>query len=102
VAGSSPAARGPGLQPARPLRAVLLIGAMGAAALVIALASAEVSSAASERKRAPARLLVVAHEFSYVLSRQKLPAGRVILQMSNAGEDETTSGSSGGAQSAAA
>lgn len=35
----------------------------------------------------PARVQVVAREFSFVLSRQSIPAGRAIVELSNMGED---------------
>lgn len=38
-------------------------------------------------KRDPSRVLIVAREFSYALSRQRVRSGRVILQLLNAGED---------------
>lgn len=36
---------------------------------------------------APARLQVVAREYSYTLSRQTVPAGPVIIEFVNAGQD---------------
>ena len=60
--------------------------ALAVAALSLpALAGASYTSA--DRKRGPARLLVTATEYSYVLSRPKVRAGRVIVQITNGGED---------------
>ena len=66
--------------------------ALPAALSAIAIATADAPSASAagsstDRERQPARLLVTAKEFSYVLSRQKVRAGRVIVQLANAGED---------------
>ena len=65
------------------LAAVLL----GTLAVHGTAADAEAAYTASDRKRGPARLLMSAKEFSYVLSRQKLRAGPVVIQLANAGED---------------
>lgn len=66
-----------------------VVAAVSAAALAAAVlpAAADAAHASSDRKRGPARLLVTAKEFSYVLSRQKVRAGRVIVQLANGGED---------------
>ena len=64
--------------------------AAGLALVLAALVAPGLGNASypsADRKRGPARLLVAATEFSYVLSRQKLRAGRVIVQMTNGGED---------------
>lgn len=67
--------------------AAIALAAVGTVALAAWPTDANTAYSTADRKRGPARLLVVANEFSYVLSRQKLLAGRVILQLSNAGED---------------
>ncbi len=67
---------------------VLTVAALAVSLLAPGLvAAAGAASIASKRKRGPARLLVLAKEFSYVLSRQKVRSGRVIVQLANAGED---------------
>lgn len=55
------------------LAAVLVIGAV---------------TVADAKRKSPARLFVDAREWSVTLSRASLPAGRVRLQMHNAGEDD--------------
>lgn len=57
------------------------------AVLVSIDADAQASFSTQDAKRGPARLLVVAKEFSYSLSRPRVRAGRVIVQLANAGED---------------
>lgn len=49
-----------------------------------AAGSAEAAAAA---KGSPSRLLVTASEFSYVLSRAKLPPGPALIELYNGGED---------------
>jgi hypothetical protein len=49
--------------------------------------AAKVSSSAAGAARAPARLLVYAQEWSLWPSRPSLPAGRVVVQLWNRGED---------------
>jgi uncharacterized cupredoxin-like copper-binding protein len=51
------------------------------------LAAALVLLAAPARAAAPARMLVTADEWTLVLSRQSVKAGRVQLQLHNRGED---------------
>lgn len=72
-------------------RRAIAAGATAALLGVLTLHSgagrAEAAYSAADRKRGPARLHVSAKEFSYVLSRQKVRAGRVIVQVSNRGED---------------
>ena len=69
------------------LRTALVAGLSTALIAIIATGGANAASTLAERKRQPARLLVTAKEFSYVLSRQKMRAGRVIVQLANAAED---------------
>ncbi|MEZ5098940.1 MAG: hypothetical protein R3C15_03880 [Thermoleophilia bacterium] len=58
--------------------------------LVVAAAAGAIGGgvAVAARKPSPARLLVTADEFSFVLSRQSILAGRAIVQLRNSGEDE--------------
>jgi hypothetical protein len=54
-----------------------------ATALLVVLAA----PAAAARKPAPARVQVVAEEFSLTLSRQTIKAGPAIIELANFGED---------------
>jgi hypothetical protein len=56
------------------------------AALLVALSLAQPTPATMARP-APARVLVEAREFNLALSRQRLRAGRTIVQLVNRGED---------------
>jgi plastocyanin len=56
--------------------------ALGLCAVLAASAAAAYAAA-----RPPARVLVTASEFDYVLSRKSVKTGRVIFQIVNAGED---------------
>jgi hypothetical protein len=64
------------------MRAKLLI-AVAAACLLSGL----VAGGAGASRRAPARILVYAQEWSLWPSRPELPAGPVIVQLSNRGQD---------------
>lgn len=44
--------------------------------------------AVAAKPPAPARLLVTADEYSFVLSRQSILAGKAIVQLRNSGEDD--------------
>jgi hypothetical protein len=57
-------------------------GLAAAAALVLVACAAALAS-----PRPPARLQVAATEFSFTLSRLRLPAGPAIVQLANFGED---------------
>jgi hypothetical protein len=57
---------------------------LAAAVLLLALAAAPSQGA---RKPAPARVQVVAEEFSLTLSRRTLAAGPAIVELANFGED---------------
>jgi hypothetical protein len=57
------------------------------AAALVAVAPALGATAARPKPRPPARLLVVADEFSFTLSRPAIKAGPAIIELSNMGED---------------
>jgi hypothetical protein len=61
-----------------------VIRVVAAAALLLAVAAAPSPGA---RKPAPARVQVVAEEFSLTLSRRTLAAGPAIVELANFGED---------------
>jgi hypothetical protein len=61
------------------------LGALAALGLVAALLSAP--AAPAEAAAAPARLQVGAHEFGLTLSRARVPAGKVRIELVNYGED---------------
>jgi hypothetical protein len=64
----------------RALAALLVIAAA-------AIAFPPATTATSNSRPAPARLLIEAREFNLVLSRSSLRAGRAIVQLVNRGED---------------
>ena len=55
--------------------------------LATALLGVVVAPATAARKPAPARVQVVAEEFSLTLSRQTIKAGPAIIELANFGED---------------
>jgi hypothetical protein len=59
------------------VRVALLLLALGAAVLPVQAAAAP----------DPARLQVVAHEFTLALSRQRVPAGPIVIELVNMGMD---------------
>ena len=59
-----------------------ILAAAATAAIAVSLCCATVATA-----RTPARLLVTASEWRYVLSQPKLPRGPAIIQLFNGGED---------------
>jgi hypothetical protein len=59
-----------------------ILAAAAMAAIAVSLCCATVATA-----RTPARLLVTASEWRYVLSQPKLPRGPAIIQLFNGGED---------------
>jgi plastocyanin len=56
-------------------------------ALVAALLATAALAPGAAGAAAPARLQVVAHEFSFTLSRQHVRAGLVTIELQNLGED---------------
>src|SRR5207302_9858374 len=78
---SASQAEGRGFEPHRPLlQKGVLIGAV--AALAFAAASSAVASPAAKR---PTKVYVTEFEFGFKLSRQAVPAGKVIFVMRNTG-----------------
>ena len=66
-------------------RAALAAATLAGCATISSAAPAATTTAASTA--APARLLVEGREFNLTLSRQKVRAGRIIVQLANRGED---------------
>lgn len=56
--------------------------------VVVAVAGGIGGGVALAAKPTPARLLVTADEYSFVLSRQSILAGQAIVQLRNSGEDD--------------
>jgi len=66
----------------------LAVGLLAVVALVTTQGSnAHAAFTTQDARRGPARILIVAKEFSYALSRPRVSSGRVIVQLANAGED---------------
>jgi plastocyanin len=69
------------------MRAPKLTAAVLVVASAAAVATVAADGSAAARRPAPARLLVYAQEWSLWPSRSSLPAGRVIVQLWNRGQD---------------
>ncbi len=65
-----------------------LVVFVGATIALVAVIGLMVSTGPATGARGPARVQVTALEFEYRLSRQRVPEGRLLVELANFGEDE--------------